>query len=135
METASMRLAGKVLANTRKIYTRKLCKSKKGKGKVHPRHPYNRKTATKKIELPPIRAEGFTPKARTLVNTSLADAVRARRGDLSIRKAAAEIGEPHTAIQFVEAGRLPRPKVFLKLLWWMNVITPEEFKRLEPYTE
>lgn len=98
---------------------------------MHPRH-HNKPPLA--VRTPAVIPETAAPK-RKEVRVSLAEAVRIRRGQRSMREVAAELGEVHSSIQYVEKGRLPRPALFVKLLRWLEVITEDEASRINPYTE
>jgi len=65
---------------------------------------------------------------------SLADAVRVKRGDQSIRNLAALLDEPFTIIAAVERGRIPQPRSFVKIMNWLGVLPRRYVKAMLPYT-
>lgn len=65
----------------------------------------------------------------------LAKAVAAKRGRRSLRTLAAELGEPHSSIQCIEQGRIPKPRLFIKLVNWLGVISSETAETLMKYTK
>ncbi len=65
----------------------------------------------------------------------LGKALITKRGKRSIRAIATKLDEPHANIQHVEGGRMPGPRLWLKLLRWLNVITEAKYQKLLKYTE
>lgn len=55
----------------------------------------------------------------------LSVAVRARRGRLTLRQAAAEAGVNHATIRNLESGRAPDVETFARICRWVGV--PAEF--------
>jgi hypothetical protein len=68
-------------------------------------------------------------------STTLAAAIAKKRGSRPLREVASELGEPHSTIQFVEQGRIPRPALFIKLLAWLEVIDQPTAAKLSIYAE
>ncbi len=67
--------------------------------------------------------------------TTLGKAVAAKRGTRPLRDLARELKEPHSSIQFVETGRMPGPRLFVKLARWLDLIDWTTSKKLMPYTQ
>jgi hypothetical protein len=109
---------------------------------VNPKHPLRKVYPKPAAVVVPEPAPPVIPKVSVNSQTakqreprSLADAVRRRRGSLSIRKAAKEIGIAHANLQDMEKGGLPRVPVFIDVLVWLEVIDEPMATKLRRYAQ
>jgi hypothetical protein len=67
--------------------------------------------------------------------TYLGKALQQRRADRSLRDIATELKEGHTSLFYVENGRMPAPRTFLRLCQWLGVLNKRTADKLAKYAD